>query len=56
MNMMYNDYKPYMESRRLDTQEFCMEMSRLFIEDIDAPKHKVSRYFKMCLDDDENDN
>ena len=56
MNMMYNDYKPYMESRRLDIQEFCMEMSRLFIEDIDAPKHKVSRYFKMYLDDDENDN
>lgn len=53
MNMMYNDYKPYAESKRLDIQDFCIEMSKLFIEDIDAPEHKVSKYFRMCLDEDE---
>lgn len=52
MNMFYNDYKSYAESKRLDLQEFCMEMSKLFINDIDAPKYKVARYFKLFLDDE----
>lgn len=46
MNMFYNDYKTYAESKRLDIKEFCFEMSRLFINDVDAPKHKVTKYFK----------
>jgi hypothetical protein len=46
MNMSYNDYKSYPESKRLDVKEFCFEMSKLFINDIDAPKHKVAKYFK----------
>lgn len=46
MNMFYNDYKSYAESKRLDIKDFCFEMSRLFINDIDAPKHKVIKYFK----------
>lgn len=53
MNMMYNDYKVYAENKRLDIQDFCIEMSKLFIEDIDAPKHKVSKYFEMFLDEEE---
>ncbi len=55
MNMFYNDYKSYAESKRLDLQEFCLEMSKLFINDIDAPKYKVAKYFKMFLDDDIED-
>jgi hypothetical protein len=46
MNMYYNDYKTYAESKRLDLKEFCFEMSKLFINDMDAPKHKVESYFK----------
>jgi hypothetical protein len=46
MNMFYNDYKTYADSKRLDIREFCFEMSKLYINDIDAPKHKVEKYFK----------
>lgn len=46
MNMFYNDYKSYPESKRLDVKEFCFEMSKMFINDVDAPKHKVAKYFK----------
>ena len=51
MNMMYNDYKTFAESKRLDIQDFCVEMSKLFIDDADAPKHKVSKYFSMYVDE-----
>ena len=47
MNMFYNDYKTYPESKRLDTNEFCLEMTKLFINDSDAPKYKTEKYFKM---------
>lgn len=47
MNMFYNDYKMYPESKRLDINEFCLEMSKMFINDSDAPKHKTEKYFKM---------
>lgn len=50
MNMFYNDYKTYAESKRLDIKDFCFEMSKLFINDIDAPKHKVAKYFKEFED------
>ena len=46
MNMFYNDYKSYIELKRLDSKEFCLEMSKLFINDVDAPKRKVEKYFK----------
>ena len=46
MNMFYNDYKIYAESKRLDIKEFCFEMSKLFIDDVDAVKYKVEKYFK----------
>lgn len=51
MNMIYNDYKTFAEMKRMDVQDFCLEMSKLFIEDTDAPKHKVSRYFSMYIDE-----
>ena len=50
MNMFYNDYKAYIEVKRLDVKEFCFDMSKLFIHDVDAPKHKVERYFKAFLE------
>lgn len=46
MNMFYNDYKTYIDTHKLDPNEFCFEMSKLFINDVDAPKHKVEKYFK----------
>ena len=51
MNMFYNDYKRYADSKRLDLQEFCFEMSKMFIEDEDAPDYKVSRFFRIFLED-----
>ena len=47
MNMFYNDYKTYPESKRLDINDFCLEMTKLFINDSDAPKYKTEKYFKM---------
>lgn len=46
MNMFYNDYKTYADSKRLDIKEFCFEMSKLFINDTDGVKYKVEKYFK----------
>lgn len=46
MNMFYNDYKTYAEAKRLDIKEFCFEMSKLFINDVDGGKYKVEKYFK----------
>lgn len=46
MNMFYNDYKTYAEAKRLDIKEFCFEMSKLFINDVDGAKYKVEKYFK----------
>lgn len=46
MNMFYNDYKTYAEAKRLDIKEFCFEMSKLFINDVDGVKYKVEKYFK----------
>lgn len=47
MNMFYNDFKAYPEAKRLDINEFCLMMSKHFINDVDAPKYKVEKYFKM---------
>lgn len=46
MNMFYNDYKSYMDMKKLEPKEFCFEMAKLFINDVDAPKYKVEKYFK----------
>ena len=50
MNMFYNDYKRYVDMKRLDVQDFCYELSKMFICDEDAPKHKVSKFFNMYID------
>lgn len=55
MNMMYNDFKTYAEMKRLDVQDFCYELAKLFINDIDAPDHKIQRYFKLYLDNEDED-
>lgn len=47
MNMMYNDFKHVAEAHNLDVKEFCYDMSKAFIDDIDAPKYKVKKYFRM---------
>ena len=51
MNMMYNDYKAVQETYGLDANEFFYMMTKMFIEDIDAPKRKVEKYFKMFEED-----
>ena len=51
MNMMYNDYKTVQETYGLEANEFFYMMSKSFIEDVDAPKRKVEKYFKMFEED-----
>lgn len=46
MNMFYNDYKSYTDAKRLDINDFCFEMTKLFINDADGTKYKVEKYFK----------
>lgn len=47
MNMAYNDYKDISDRLNVDVTEFCYMISRRFIEDVDAPPHKVAKYFMM---------
>lgn len=47
MNMMYNDYGSTFKNFNVDTLEFYIEVSKDFIDDEDAPSHKVAKYFNM---------
>ena len=47
MNMAYNDYKEIADRNGLDITEFCYTIAKRFIEDEDAPSHKVAKYFCM---------
>lgn len=45
MNMMYNDYYRTAKQYNLDVPEFYFDLSYDFINDADAKKHKVEKYF-----------
>lgn len=45
MNMMYNDYCRTAKLYNLDVPEFYFDLSYDFINDADAKKHKVEKYF-----------
>jgi hypothetical protein len=45
MNMMYNDYSRTARQYNLDVPEFYFDLSYDFINDVDAKKHKVEKYF-----------
>lgn len=47
MNMMYNDYKAVADNYGIELREFCFLMSKMFITDLDGPKHKVAKYIMM---------
>ena len=47
MNMAYNDYRDVADRMGIDVTEFCYMVARRFIEDDDAPPHKVAKYFSM---------
>ena len=48
MNMFFNDYRKIFEKYpTLNQKDIYFDFSRAFIDDIDAPKHKVGKYFKM---------
>lgn len=48
MNMFYNDYKNIFDKySNLNQKDIYYDFSKAFIEDIDAPKHKVEKYFMM---------
>ena len=45
MNMMYNDYARTAKQYNIDVPEFYFDLSYDFINDPDAKKHKVEKYF-----------
>lgn len=46
MNMFYNDFKSVFEKYpALNQKETYYDFSKCFIEDVDAPKYKVEKYF-----------
>lgn len=45
MNMYANDSKHVAEEFSIPFDQFCFAMSKSFINDIDADKHKVEKYF-----------
>lgn len=48
MNMFANDYKKIFDKYpQINTTEMYYEFTNCFINDEDAPKHKVGKYFKM---------
>lgn len=48
MNMIYNDYKQVIEKYNVpNSNQFCYDMCKCFIEDEDCGKYKVSKYFLM---------
>ena len=48
MNMFANDYKKIFDKYpQINNTEMYYEFTSCFINDEDAPKHKVGKYFKM---------
>lgn len=47
MNMAYNDYRSIADVNGLDVAEFCFNIADKFINDEDAPAHKLAKYFNM---------
>lgn len=47
MNMVYNDYCTTAEKYGTDSADFYFDMANNFINDVDAPPHKLYKYFKM---------
>ena len=45
MNMMYNDYNRTAKQYNSDVPEFYFDLSFDFINDVDAKRHKVEKYF-----------
>lgn len=45
MNMYANDSKHVAEEFSIPCDKFCFAMAKSFINDIDASKHKVEKYF-----------
>lgn len=47
MNMAYNDYSRTAKQHNLDVPEFYFDIAFDFINDIDAGRHKVAKYFAL---------
>lgn len=47
MNMAYNDYRAVADMGGMDITEFCFNIADRFINDEDAPAHKVAKYFSL---------
>lgn len=46
MNMAYNDYKNTAQMMGVDTVEFYFNIARDFLNDPDAKRHKIEKYFR----------
>lgn len=47
MNMAYNDYRSIADMNGMDITEFCFNIADKFINDEDAPAHKIAKYFSL---------
>lgn len=49
MNMYANDARQVAEENDMPLEKFCFVMAKTFVNDVDAPKYKVEKYFTdMC--------
>lgn len=49
MNMMYSDYYPVAKKLNVNSVDFYAELARAFLEDKDAGKDKLAKYFAYVV-------
>lgn len=49
MNMYGNDAKQVAEENNMPVDKFCFVMAKSFINDVDANKYKVEKYFTETI-------
>lgn len=49
INMMYSDYSKVAKDLGVNNMDFYVKLSKAFLEDKDAPKDKLARYYKYIV-------
>ena len=49
INMMYSDYYPVAKKLNVNSVDFYADMARAFLEDKDAGKDKLAKYFAYVV-------
>lgn len=50
MNMMFSDYYPVAKKHNVNTPEFYADLAAAFINDKDASKDKVEKYYECVVE------